>query len=110
MAVNAEYAQDWLINQLDPEHANNSNIAIWRMDPQYSGAVNCVGDIGTHVMNYVSYVTGLKIKKLLATTNMKLSSIAMEIGYNEPNYFSHVFRKLEGITPKEYRNRVQGNQ
>jgi two-component system response regulator YesN len=38
---------------------------------------------------------------------MKLSNIAMEIGYNEPNYFSHVFRKLEGITPKEYRNRMQ---
>lgn len=69
MAVNAEYAQDWLINQLDPENSNNSNIAIWRMDPKFSGAVNCVGDIGTHVMNYVSYVTGLKIRRLLATTN-----------------------------------------
>jgi two-component system response regulator YesN len=34
---------------------------------------------------------------------MKLSDIAMEIGYNEPNYFSHVFRKVAGVTPKEYR-------
>lgn len=63
--------------------------------------------------SFINYLTAMRIqraKELLATTNMKLSSIAMEIGYNEPNYFSHVFRKLEGITPKEYRNRVQGNQ
>ena len=51
-----------------------------------------------------------RAKELLTTTSMKLSTIAMEIGYNEPNYFSHVFRKLEGITPKEYRNRTQGDQ
>ena len=46
-------------------------------------------------------------KKLLAETNMKLSDIAMEIGYSEPNYFSHVFRKTEGMTPKAYRSRNQ---
>ena len=59
---------------------------------------------------FVDEVENLAIeraKELLASTGMKLSTIAMEIGYNEPNYFSHVFRKLEGITPKEYRNRSQ---
>jgi len=62
--------------------------------------------------SFINYLTAMRIeraKELLATTSMKLSAIAMEIGYNEPNYFSHVFRKLEGITPKEYRQRaVQG--
>jgi len=64
--------------------------------------------------SFINYLTAMRIdraKELLATTTMKLSTIAMEIGYNEPNYFSHVFRKLEGITPKEYRNRaMQGDQ
>ena len=56
--------------------------------------------------SFISHLTALRIeraKTLLATTGMKLSDIAMEIGYNEPNYFSHVFRKVEGMTPKEYR-------
>lgn len=56
---------------------------------------------------FISYLTAMRIeraKELLAGTSMKLSDIAMEIGYNEPNYFSHVFRKMEGITPTEYRN------
>ncbi len=55
---------------------------------------------------FIGYLTGLRVKqakKLLATTDMRLAAIAVEIGYNEPNYFSHVFRKSEGITPKEFR-------
>ena len=58
--------------------------------------------------SFISSLTALRIgkaKELLRGTNMRLADIAMEIGYNEPNYFSHVFRKLEGITPKEYRSR-----
>lgn len=59
---------------------------------------------------FISYLTAMrmdKAKELLARTDKKLSAIAMEIGYNEPNYFSHVFKKAEGITPKEYRSRFQ---
>lgn len=58
--------------------------------------------------SFINYLTAMRIeraKELLTSTNQKLASIAMEIGYNEPNYFSHVFRKVEGITPKEYRAR-----
>lgn len=69
VAVNAEYAQDWLIDELDPTNSSGLNMAVWRTDPNFSGASNCVGDIGSHVENYVGYITGLKIRKLLATTN-----------------------------------------
>ena len=56
--------------------------------------------------SFITYLTALRIEKakeLLRGTNMRLADIALEIGYNEPNYFSHVFRKMEGVTPKEYR-------
>lgn len=62
--------------------------------------------------SFITYLTALRIeraKELLRTTGMRLSDIAMEIGYNEPNYFSHVFRKTEGVTPKEYRRDNQTN-
>ena len=58
--------------------------------------------------SFITYLTSLRIdkaKEMLTTTNMKLADIAMGIGYSEPNYFSHVFRKTTGITPKEYRSR-----
>ncbi len=66
--------------------------------------------LGRSFINYLTAMRIEKAKELLANTSMKLSAIAMEIGYNEPNYFSHVFRKTEGITPKEYRNQVRQDQ
>ena len=69
VSVNAEYAQDWLLGELATGNNTQTNIAVWRTDPAVSGAANCVGDIGTHIENYVHYVTGLKIKRLIATTN-----------------------------------------
>ena len=69
VSVNAEYAQDWLLGELATGNNTQTNIAVWRTDPAISGTANCVGDIGTHIENYVHYVTGLKIKRLIATTN-----------------------------------------
>jgi predicted dehydrogenase len=61
--VNAEYPQDWLIT---PQEKEGSKQAAWRTDPKQSGKSNCVGDIGSHIENMISYVTGLKIKSLCA--------------------------------------------
>lgn len=69
IAVNAEYVQDWLLDELDPESTGDTNLAVWRTDPKLSGISNCVGDIGTHIENYVAYITGLRIRRLLATTD-----------------------------------------
>jgi two-component system response regulator YesN len=60
---------------------------------------------GTSFINYLTAMRVSRAKELLTRSDMKLSAIAMDIGYNEPNYFSHVFKKVEGITPKEYRNK-----
>jgi predicted dehydrogenase len=61
--VNAEYPQDWLVT---PQEKEGSKQAAWRTDPKLSGKSNCVGDIGSHIENMISYVTGLKIKSLCA--------------------------------------------
>ncbi len=69
-SVNAEYVQDWLMDELlKSETEKQESLGVWRKDPGQSGISNCVGDIGSHIENYVHYVTGLKIKRLLATTN-----------------------------------------
>lgn len=68
LAVNAEYAQGYLLDKLS-ENGANAELADWRSDPAVTGISNCVGDIGSHVENMVSFLTGLKIKRLLATVN-----------------------------------------
>jgi len=61
--VNAEYPQEWLAT---PVERGDHKGAKWRVDPSVSGKSNCVGDIGSHVENMVSYMTGLRIKSLCA--------------------------------------------
>ena len=61
--VNAEYPQEWLSMPLEK---SGQKQAAWRADPALTGISNCVGDIGSHIENMVSYLTGLKIKSLCA--------------------------------------------
>ena len=61
--VNAEYPQEWLSTPIEKEGQKQ---AAWRTNPELTGASNCVGDIGSHIENMVSYLTGLKIKSLCA--------------------------------------------
>ena len=61
--VTGEYPQDWLIT---PQEKEGSKQAEWRTDPALAGKSNCVGDIGSHIENMISYVTGLKIKSICA--------------------------------------------
>jgi len=61
--VNAEYPQDWLTTLLEE---TGQKQAAWRSDPEKSGVSNCVGDIGSHIENMISFMTNLKIKRLSA--------------------------------------------
>lgn len=42
-------------------------------------------------------------KKLLSRTDLPISQISDELGFNEPSYFIKVFRKFEGVSPSAYR-------
>jgi len=61
--VSAEYHQDWLATPIEKSGQKQS---IWRNDPLQIGVSNCVGDIGSHIENMVSFITGLKIQSLCA--------------------------------------------
>lgn len=59
--------------------------------------------------NYMDYVTDLRIEKakdMMENTSESIKEICYEVGYNDPNYFSRVFKKVEGVTPSEYKSRL----
>lgn len=45
-----------------------------------------------------------KSKELLIETDNSLIDIALDIGFNNQNYFNIVFKRFEGMTPLDYRN------
>ena len=56
---------------------------------------------------FISYITRLRLERaklLLKTTTMRTTDISYAIGYNDTQYFSYVFKKNTGMTPKEFRN------
>ncbi len=48
-----------------------------------------------------------RAKELLRTTNLKSFEISLQVGYNDPHYFSLVFKKQAGLSPKEFRMQGQ---
>ena len=55
---------------------------------------------------FIDYLTAVRInkaKELLTCTSMKTSEIGFEVGYRDPHYFSFIFKKTMGMSPKEYR-------
>ncbi len=57
------------------------------------------------------YLLGKRIsnaKKLLRFTNSSVEEIGRSCGISEGGYFTKVFKKAEGMTPREYRKRWQG--
>ena len=57
--VMGEYAQDWM--------AGNTGIAPWRVQPEFTGRMNCISDIGSHVAFTVNFLTGLEVSEVCAT-------------------------------------------
>ncbi|HEX3627820.1 MAG TPA: AraC family transcriptional regulator [Verrucomicrobiae bacterium] len=59
----------------------------------------------------VVYLTRLKMERAcdwLGSTEWSIKLIAANLGYNDPLYFSRVFKSLIGMAPKAYR-RGKGN-
>jgi len=59
--------------------------------------------IGMNLSQYIMYYRISKAKEMLLNTSQTISSIAQEVGYEDITYFSRVFKKLEGITPQQFR-------
>ena len=60
-------------------------------------------EFGISPINYLISRRIAESKHLLGETDHSLSQIAHMLGFSSPSYFSQSFRKLEGISPMEYR-------
>lgn len=61
---------------------------------------------------FVEYVTTARIaaaKELMAATDLKIYEVSSRVGFDSAFYFSKVFKKLEGASPREYIQRMKGS-
>ncbi|MFD1140407.1 Gfo/Idh/MocA family protein [Larkinella insperata] len=89
--VVVEYPQGWLSTL---EEATDYKQAIWRTDPEKSGAAGCMGDIGTHAENLAEYITGLKITELCADLSIFVEGRKLD---DDGNVLLHLENGVKGV-------------
>lgn len=57
-------------------------------------------------ISYFSHLKVLKACEYLDYTKLKIKEISFKLGYTDPYYFTRDFTKKMGISPRNYRNRI----
>lgn len=98
--------QDYISSHLEKSLSLNDVAAVFNFSPNYlSQLFSRNGASG-----FVEFVTETRIKsakELMATTNLRVYEISDRVGFESSSYFSKVFKKLEGVSPREYMQKLQ---
>ncbi|MDD5987252.1 MAG: Gfo/Idh/MocA family oxidoreductase [Eubacteriales bacterium] len=112
ISVNADYMEGCFLPLLSETEQVNSRI--WRTDPKYSGVSNTCADDGTHVEHLVNYVTGLKVKRLLATSDTFGKKLDLNdniiLEYDNGAHGAYWFSQVLCGSPNEINLRIYGTK
>ncbi|NCC08168.1 MAG: response regulator [Clostridia bacterium] len=100
-----------LINQAAgyiDSHFTDENLSLNRVAREVNISANYLSAVFSQEMGrtLTEYITGKrmeKAKELLRTTDKHSGEIAFEIGYRDSHYFSFIFKKTQGCTPRDFR-------
>ena len=97
------------LSYIDENYANE-DISLNKVSSTVNISPNHFSTIFSQEMGktFIEYLIGKRMEKareLLMTTDMRSSEIAYAVGYKDPHYFSYTFKKIQGMTTKEFRAR-----
>ena len=59
--------------------------------------------MGQTILSFINVLRVQKASKLLVKSNMHISEIAVQVGYKDKNQLNYEFKKILGMSPREYR-------
>ncbi len=93
--IDANYAKNITLDSLaEITHINKFYLA--------HSFTECIGQ------SPINYLTDRRLeacKELLTSSNLSVAQVASSVGFSSQSYFSQIFRKKTGMTPRQYRNR-----
>ncbi len=97
--------QEYIRENLNKPLSLNDVAAVFNFSPNYLSQLFAQwGESG-----FVEFVTATRInaaKDLMASTGLKVYEISERVGFDSAFYFSKVFKKLEGVSPRTYMQRL----
>ncbi|MBR2274952.1 MAG: helix-turn-helix domain-containing protein, partial [Lachnospiraceae bacterium] len=63
-------------------------------------------ETGENVMNYIAGKRIERAKILIGEGELAINEIAFLVGYSDYNYFNKVFKKLTGLSPRDYKEQI----
>lgn len=97
--VEQRYKEQWRVGQ----YADHLRVAPVRLNRL------CLKIAGKTAFEMTQERLMLEACRKLAYVPANVAEIAYELGFQDPAYFSRLFKKLIGVTPKEYRQRNQAD-
>lgn len=94
--IEAHYAQPWSVAEyaaligVTPAHLN----------------VLCREIVGESALGLIHQRRLLEAKRMLVYTSMTISTVSDALGFSDPAYFTRFFRRLAGVSPREFRRQA----
>lgn len=106
LAERVRATADWMRDHVDrpirlAELAGRAQLSVSRYSEVFKQIHNCPP---------MAYCTSQRVRKaceILAATTLKVHEVAEQVGYDDPLYFSRVFKKVMGSSPRQYRRYIR---
>lgn len=93
--------QKYIQAHIEEKLSLNDIAAVFGLSPNYL-SVLFKKTCGMGFSEYISQMKVKKAKTMLLEQHMKIYEVAEQLGFESAFYFSKVFKKVEGISPREY--------
>lgn len=97
-----ERVRFYIIEHISEEISRNDLASFVGLSPEYLSTY-FKKETGTTLSEHIKAERVEFAKRLLRHSNLSISAISGNVGYDSLSYFSQVFRRSVGFTPREYR-------